>query len=213
MKAKTIIFIDLEGTLLEEKTGKANQQDLQNFIELINKLEHSTETSVSIHLVSPVEYLVMKKVKDYIDRNITEYNIKHKTHIKSIESAACHMDESSILFQTDNTIVPLPQNISSDKKMIGLTEKAEYVKFWHNMLNNRYNIKNLIYIGNGRNDLQAMKYIQSQGGIAICPINSRTKVREIADYISNLPALAGVNEALSTAINSKLQPHQDYYKE
>ena len=58
-----------------------------------------------------------------------------------------------------------------------------------------------------------MKYIQSQGGIAICPINSRTKVREIADYISNLPALAGVNEALSMAINSKLQPHQDYYKE
>ena len=76
MKAKTIIFIDLEGTLLEEKTGKANQQDLQNFIELINKLEHSTETSVSIHLVSPVEYLIMKKVKDYIDRNITAYTIK-----------------------------------------------------------------------------------------------------------------------------------------
>ncbi len=213
MKAKTIMFIDLEGTLLNEENGKANQQDLQKFIGLIDKLEQSTESSVSIHLVSPVEYPTMKRVKDYINRNVTEYNLKNRTHIKFIESAACHMDESTILSQTDNTIVPLPQNISSDKKMIGLTEKAEYVKFWHKLLNSRYTIKNLIYIGNGRNDLQAMKYIQSQGGIAICPINSRTKVREIADYSSNLHALAGVNEALSMAIDNKLQSYQHYYGE
>ena len=181
MKAKTIMFIDLEGTLLNEENGKANQQDLQKFIGLIDKLEQSTESSVSIHLVSPVGYPTMKRVKDYINRNVTEYNLKNRTHIKFIESAACHMDESTILSQTDNTIVPLPQNIS--------------------------------YIGNGRNDLQAMKYIQSQGGIAICPINSRTKVREIADYSSNLHALAGVNEALSMAIDNKLQSYQHYYGE
>lgn len=208
MKSKTIMFIDLEGTLLDEESGKVEQQNLYHFIDLINKLENSTSSSVAIHLVSPVEYTIMKMVKDYINSNITEYNRKNKAQIHFVESAACNMDQSSILNQTDNTIVPLPASINKEKRLIGLTEKAEYVKFWYQLLNSRYDIKNLIYIGNGRNDFQAMKYVQEQGGIVVCPKNSPSKVREIADYSSELFALEGVNTALSQAIDSNLQSQQ-----
>lgn len=206
MKNKTIIFMDLEGTLVNEENGNINDQHLDDFIGLIAKLESSTNSSVAIHLVSPIKYNIMKQIKDYIDMSISRYNHQHKTQINFIESGACNMDEDSILYQNDNRIVPLPTRISADKKMIGLTEKSEYVKFWHQLLEEKYNIKNLIYIGNGRNDFQAMKYVQSKGGTVICPKNSRTKVREIADYSSNFNALEGVNKALSKAIESDLKP-------
>lgn len=211
MKDKTIMFIDLEGTILNEEDGKIQEQDLFDFIGLINQLEVSTESTVAIHLVSPVEYKIMKQIKDHIDFNIKKYNRQMKTDIQGVESAACNMTDESLLDQTDNTIVPLPTNISKDKRIIGLAEKAEYVKFWHQLLKNRYKIKNLIYIGNGRNDLQAMKYVKSQNGIAICPKNSRTKVREIADYTGHSSALKGVNEALNQAIKNNLQNRQICY--
>lgn len=209
----TVFFIDLEGTLLNEGEENLCEENLTNFISLIDQVENLTQSKVDIHLVSPIPAYKMQEIKDDIDKNIARYNRRNNKSIKDVASAACDMS-TQVQGQRraiDATIVPLPTGKNRDPQLLGLTEKELYVKYLIDYLKDRDQMGKLVYIGNGRNDIRAMKYVRSQGGIVLCPRNSRTGVREIADYTSNLHALQGVNEALTEAIKNNLQKAQRCY--
>ena len=67
---------------------------------------------------------------------------------------------------------------------------------------------NCIYFGNGRNDLKAMEIVKSYNGIAICPQNSRTTVKSLANFVGQYEDLRGITDGLNQYIQT-LQPSQD----
>ena len=58
-------------------------------------------------------------------------------------------------------------------------------------------IKKMIYMGNGANDVMAMQKIKSNNGIVICPYNSTDEVKKIANYKSNEEDLRGLVDGFS----------------
>ena len=71
---RTIIFSDLEGTLLREKDRSYSDEDMFNFLQSLNLFTKLTDSILQIHLVSPISGDSMNKYMTKIDKNIRSFN-------------------------------------------------------------------------------------------------------------------------------------------
>ena len=82
-----LLFMDMEGTLLSEETGKINREDFEMLLDQINELQKETNAQVKINLISPIQVELMADILDRIDSYIGGYNFKTKGHIDDIQGA------------------------------------------------------------------------------------------------------------------------------
>lgn len=61
----------------------------------------------------------------------------------------------------------------------GVHDKVEIIKTFEE----KYPSESFSYIGDDLNDLSAMKYIKSKGGIIACPANAEDPIKSLADFI------------------------------
>ena len=202
--SRTIIFTDLEGTILRESDGQFDKEELFLFFEELKKLQNTLKSTVNIQIVSPIYPKDMEEILKRTDIYIREFNNTHKSQenkeyglLDNITIGACCDDFDEMSLAGDKRIVPLPNSRGMTRKGTGLEVKYEHVKRWLPMLESRFSIENVIYIGNGRNDFIAMRYVNSlKNGITMCPQNSKTQVKEIAKYKSTDFDLAGVIDCM-----------------
>lgn len=205
-----LLFSDLEGTILREADGEYDDESMYNFLSQIDRLQQLTGASVNMHLVSPVYKEMMEKIMNRIDRNISSYNMIHKSsrRIPFIEGGTSSPETD--MFGEDflgDRIVPLKKPIDSREFDSSRYGKANYVRTWCSVYdeNESNDLIMRIYCGNGRNDLAAMDYIKNQkGGFVVCPDNSRTLAKEKASYVSSKLDLRGITEGIES-INKEIE--------
>lgn len=197
-KSKVImLFLDLEGTIIEEEQGNLKENDFNNLLSSLDKLQTLRKASISMHIVSPVQATFMEKILDKLDTLIVKYNIKNKTNIKEIESAVAYPDHSYI-HQDDLYDKIFPMDISR-KDDYGRYGKYKYVKSWIDNIESMESkeVDMIIYGGNGLNDVSAMSYVKSmKNGLVICPSNSDAEVKKVADYISTRKQAEGIKDGI-----------------
>lgn len=208
-KKVILLFSDLEGTILGEENGNYSEEKMNLFLEQIERIQKNTNTKVHIHLVSPVFEKQMEEVIDKIDTSIIRYNRKNgdKTFIEEIEGGSCTQEigVSQNYRKFQSKVVPFKLPINTKEADTSLYGKENYVKTWCNYYTDKGALKTAIYCGNGSNDLNAMKYIKERAnGFVVCPKNSRTEVKNIADFVSDKPELLGITEGL-TKINDEIE--------
>lgn len=208
-KKVILLFSDLEGTILSEEKGEYSEEEMNLFLEQIDRMQKSTNTKVHIHLVSPVFEKQMENVIDKIDRNIIRYNINNKesSRVEEIESGSCTQEIgiSQDYKKFQSKVVPLKKPINSKEADTSLYGKENYIKTWCEYYEEKGLLKTAIYCGNGRNDLNAMKYVKEKAnGFVVCPKNSRTDVKNMADFVSDKPELLGITEGLAK-INDEIE--------
>lgn len=199
---KTIIFSDLEGTILREKDRSYSDEDMFNFLKTLNLFNTLTESSPQIHLVSPISGTSMNKYINKIDKNIRSFNKITNSHLSYIYSAFCANNYDGTVRLPSNIITtkaPTPNNYQSWKSI--------YVQDVCKSTIDQHpdDVLDFIYFGNGRNDLRAMEIVQKFDGKAICPQNSRTAIKAIADFVGNSADLRGITDGLNQYIKT-LQP-------
>lgn len=194
-----LLFTDLEGTLLRESDGQYDEAEMSKFLLMIDKLQKETGMMVDIHIVSPMLPEMMKRILDRIDKSI--YNFNSSAHRVSAICGATASPETKPdeCYLIDKRIMPLPKSYSS------ITDatygKLNYVKEWINAMQLKERFGMAIYCGNGRNDIEAMKFIKAQAkGYVVCPKNSRTEIKGFADYLSTEEDLPGVTEGIDDII-------------
>lgn len=214
---KTIlIFSDLEGTILKEENGQYDEEEMQQFLAQIDKMQQMTDAEVRIHLVSPVYKEQMKKVMDDIDKSILRYNVKNrpKEKIEYLEGAAAYPETDMLETEYSNTYLK-DTRIAELKKPISMSQfefdlathgKLNYVRSWYDDYNERENKDLLlaIYMGNGRNDIEAMRFLSSKKqGVIICPSNSRRQIKASAFNVGTKEDLPGLTEGIAK-INDRI---------
>lgn len=188
----TIIFSDLEGTILEEITGRF---DPEKFQELLSKMhQFVTEASTLLHfvIVSPVEPKFVQPILEQMEDVFHKFNKLNHTNYR-IDFAACYKNRDQDMDKLPNNILPILK--IEDGNEVG---KKRIVDFSTDSLGYRFNIKYAIYMGNGRNDIESMKFLRSKyrnNAFVICPENSRA---EIKNHHSNF---AGRGEDLDGLID------------
>lgn len=216
-KQKTILlFSDLEGTILREGDSKIDLEAMYNFLSQIDKMQKLTGAKVNIHLVSPVFREQMEDVMYRMDKSIAIYNIEHKkSNILRVQAGAAYPDSLIGDEFLGDRIVPLKRPINSRDFDTARYGKSYYVRTWCDMYkDNAYdNLIMAIYCGNGRNDLDAMKYIKNRkDGFVVCPRNSRQQAKAIATFVSERTDLFGVSEGLENInkeIEKRVHPEKD----
>lgn len=209
-----LLFSDLEGTILRELDGLYSDEDMEQFLSQIDKLQTLTNSQVKIHLVSPVYQKQMEEVMSKIDRNIIRYNRVHRDsrEIQEIESAAAYpeigMSHGEFL---GDRITELKRPINERDFDTARYGKAHYVRTWCESYkeNDYVNLKMAIYCGNGRNDLTAMDYINGKvegkrRGLVVCPDNTRREAKAKAFHVSSKTDLLGIAEGIE-AINKEIE--------
>lgn len=199
-----LLFSDLEGTILRERDGDYDDETMHIFLSEIAKLQKLTEAKVNIHLISPVYKKQMEHMVERIDRNISSFNLVHgyngwNNSINLIEGASCYPEEIVSDEFLGDRIVPLKKPIGADEYDIARYGKYNYVRQWCEVYNESQSKELLmsIYCGNGRNDSDAMTYVKTKGkGMVVCPINSRTEVRQKANFVSQKEDLKGITEGI-----------------
>lgn len=202
-----LMFLDLEGTILGEETGDFKDEEMNNFLKEIERLQKSSNCKAQIHLISPIQLEHMQKIVERIDNLIFDYSVRNNTDIKEIADATAYFDDSKE--NTNNKITKFPSEIgTTDLNLSGQYGKKKYVKNWVNEMIKRKQVKLYVYAGNGRNDTEAMEYIKSlKNGIVICPKNSRTKIKnDLANFVGTKTELPGTTEALAQ-MNTYLEKH------
>ena len=216
-----LLFSDLEGTILKEELGTYSAEDMYHFLEQIDKLQTITGANVRMHLVSPVYISKMQEVMGKIDKNISSYNRINKDHkgISYIEGAGAFEDDNDFQGKPDERILPMKKPIDSKRFDVDRYGKEKYVKNWCEIYNESQ-MKELImciYCGNGRNDLDAISYINCQkNGFVVCPKNTRTGIKEKAFYVSEKEDLIGVTEgigAIYKEIEKRVNPEESLDEE
>ncbi len=61
----------------------------------------------------------------------------------------------------------------------GIQDKVEIIKTFEE----KYPSESFSYIGDDLNDLSAMKYIKSKGGITACPADAEDSIKSIVDFV------------------------------
>lgn len=202
---KTIIFSDLEGTLLREADNSYSDEDMFNFLQSLNYICNLKNSPLQMHLVSPVSSDSMNTYLDKIDQNIRSFNKITHSKIPFIHCAYCSFD--------DRSNIKLPSNIIATKPPTAdnfLSWKSIYVNDVCREVTEREpdNNFNFIYLGNGRNDIRAMEMVKRANGIGICPKNSRTAVKAVANFVGQYEDLRGITDGLNQYIKT-LQPPQE----
>lgn len=212
---KTIlIFSDLEGTILREEDGQYDENEMQEFIAQVDKMQQIAEAQVKIHLVSPVFKDVMKDVMDRIDDSIGRYNSKNQPvrKVLTLEGGAAYPETQMLETSGSNTylkdvrIAELRRPRDTSDYDLATYGKMNYVRSWYESYENREDRDLLlaIYMGNGRNDFKAIDYLTSKRqGIVICPANSRRQIKARAFNASEERDLPGLTDGLSK-INERI---------
>ncbi len=193
-----ILFTDLEGTILRESDGQYDEDEMYQFLLMIDKLQKVSGMTVDIHIVSPMLPEMMKRILDKIDKSVRNFNSSEHRVSTICGATASPESKPDECYLVDKRIMPLPKGYSSvTDASFG---KLHYVKEWINamQLKERYGIA--IYCGNGRNDIAAMKFIRGQKGYVVCPKNSRTEIRGFADHLSQEEDLPGITEGIEYVI-------------
>ena len=75
-----MLFLDLEGTIIEEEQEQLKEQDFNNLLASLNELQKLRNASISMHIVSPVHTKFMEEILDRLDTLIVRYNIQNNTN-------------------------------------------------------------------------------------------------------------------------------------
>lgn len=195
-----LLFLDLEGTILRETDGDYDQESMYQFLGQLDTLQSLTDSNINIHLVSPVYQKQMEAIIDRIDRDITRYNKLHPEHnnIPEIECGSFLPNPGAKLEELfGNKTIALKMPKDSRQMDTSIYGKANYVKQWCEMYQERSGLFMAIYGGNGINDLAAMSYIKEQkAGFVICPSNCRPQAQSKADFVSEKRNLLGITEGI-----------------
>ena len=179
---KTIIFSDLEGTMLRESDHSYSDEDMFNFLQCLDCFCKTTNSIPEIHLVSPIEGKSMDKYLTKIDKNIRSFKKITQSNISYIHRAYCSQDRDFSARISSNIIAtkpPTERNFQSWKSVyVQEVCRRNTQRFPDDMLY-------FIYFGNGRNDFKAMEINKQYHGKNICPQNSRTAVKALSDFVGN----------------------------
>lgn len=201
---KNIIFSDLEGTILRDRDNSYSDEDMFNFLQIINNFNKVTNAIPEIHLVSPVGGAFMDKCINKIDKNISSFNSITHSRLPFIHSAYCSENNDIDVKLSSNIIIakaPTSSNYNSWKSM--------YVQdICDSMTSNTpNNTINFIYLGNGQNDLRSMEIVKRFKGVVICPQNSDSKVKLLSDFIGKSDDLRGITDGLNQYVKTLIPPH------
>lgn len=192
MKSDIVIFTDLEGTILREIDGKYDETVMFQFLRQINRLEKLEDATAQIHILSPMTVDQMKYILDELDEAFAKYNKTSGNYVSYIKSAIAIQDN-----YTDWRNIPNRMLLVKYKNLNQYgEEKLSYVESYMKAHKDD-DIKKMIYMGNGANDVMAMQKIKSNNGIVICPYNSTDEVKKIANYKSNEEDLRGLVDGFS----------------
>ena len=199
-----LYFTDLEGTMLREKDGQYDREELYKLFGQLSDLQNSLQADVKINIVSPIFMEQMKKLVSHFNLEIARYNRSNpSSRLDEINAAMASLDSNQYFDPnyTYDVIEPFPR-IAEDG---GERGKMQHVSNWMDIFPNA---KLYIYAGNGRNDILAMrKVLSSPRGAVICPTNSRTQVKEIATFVSDKEEMEGIIEGLSR-LNERVRTRQ-----
>lgn len=202
-KKKILMFLDLEGTLIEEELGNLNEDKINGVLDSLSRLEEITNSEVNIHIVSPVFMKTMEEVLDKLDRLIIRYNRANGKNLKEVQSAVAYPD---IHYIDDNflydRIIPMKIVSTLEASEQDRNGKFDYTRNWVESMQDK--ISFCIYGGNGYNDTKAMEYIKRNKGFVICPENSGDGVKKIADHISDKHAADGIKDGIDF-INKQIE--------
>lgn len=210
-----ILYSDLEGTILRESDGKYDDADMYNFLSQLDKLQQLTDSTVQIHIVSPIDQKTMTELLNKLDSSISSYRKLQKGRkLDFIAGAAAYpLDDRELMsigsnhFKIDSRVINLKKPIRADDKNPAGTGKLGYVSEWTTQMQNRDDKEIImqIYCGNGRNDLFAMDFINKQkNGFIICPANTRREAKAKTQFVSNKTDLPGITEGISR-INMEIE--------
>lgn len=192
MKSDIVIFTDLEGTILREIDGKYDETEMFQFLRQINRLEKLEDATAQIHILSPMTVDQMKYILDELDEAFAKYNKTSGNYVSYIKSAIAIQDN-----YTDWRNIPNRMLLVKYKNLNQYgEEKLSYVESYMKA-HEGDDIKKIIYMGNGANDVMAMQKVKSNNGIVICPYNSTDEVKKIATYKSNEEDLRGLVDGFS----------------
>lgn len=228
MEKIILLYSDLEGTILRESDRKYDDTDMYKLLGELSKLQELMDAKVKMHIVSPVSQDQMTEILDQLDRNFMRFNRLHSEKIKKldfIEGAGASAKEDFMmgsqedfaskrfLRKMDSRIEPLKKSgKESDDNPAGYG-KYNYVLNWTKMSQERYDVKMVIYCGNGRNDLAAMDYVNAtKGGFIICPQNTRREAKAKTSLVGTKNDLQGIIEGLSNLnklIEKRANPNLD----
>lgn len=192
MKSDIVIFTDLEGTILREIDGKYDETVMFQFLRQINRLEKLEDATAQIHILSPMTVDQMKYILDELDEAFAKYNKTSGNYVSYIKSAIAIQDNYTGWRNIPNRMLLVKyKNLNQYGE-----EKLSYVESYMKAHKDD-DIKKMIYMGNGANDVMAMQKIKSNNGIVICPYNSTDEVKKIATYKSNEEDLRGLVDGFS----------------
>ena len=192
MKSDIVIFTDLEGTILREIDGKYDETVMFQFLRQINRLEKLEDATAQIHILSPMTVDQMKYILDELDEAFAKYNKTSGNYVSYIKSAIAIQDNYTGWRNIPNRMLLVKyKNLNQYGE-----EKLSYVESYMKAHKDD-DIKKMIYMGNGANDVMAMQKIKSNNGIVICPYNSTDEVKKIANYKSNEEDLRGLVDGFS----------------
>lgn len=192
MKSDIVIFTDLEGTILREIDGKYDETVMFQFLRQINRLEKLEDATAQIHILSPMMVDQMKYILDELDEAFAKYNKTSGNYVSYIKSAIAIQDNYTGWRNIPNRMLLVKyKNLNQYGE-----EKLSYVESYMKA-HEGDDIKKIIYMGNGANDVMAMQKVKSNNGIVICPYNSTDEVKKIATYKSNEEDLRGLVDGFS----------------
>lgn len=192
MKSDIVIFTDLEGTILRDIDGKYDETEMFQFLRQINRLEKLEDATAQIHILSPMMVDQMKYILDELDEAFAKYNKTSGNYVSYIKSAIAIQDNYTGWRNIPNRMLLVKyKNLNQYGE-----EKLSYVESYMKA-HKGDDIKKMIYMGNGANDVMAMQKIKSNNGIVICPYNSTDEVKKIATYKSNEEDLRGLVDGFS----------------
>ncbi len=165
----SVIFSDLEGTLLSEETGTFDPSKFQTLISNMHSFLTETSTELKFIIVSPIESHLIQPILENFNSEFHRFNKTNGTRYQ-IDFAACY-DDATDMDRLPNNILPiLSANVGKERIVNYLTDSLGY----------RFNISNTLYMGNGRNDIASINFLRNKyrkNAYAICPENSKSWLR------------------------------------
>lgn len=222
MKDKIIlVFSDLEGTIIGESNGVYDEERMKLFLEELVNLQVVTGAEVKLHLVSPVYRRDMERILKQLDRSILRFNAKQHSKSKTdtnlllstVQGAAAYPEETVNDFfvsaferhSSDHRIADLKMPIGKRDLALGASGKEDYVRDWCESARRRGNLLFSIYMGNGNNDLAAIRYLRSKPDtLVISPANSILEVKNNSYFSSDKEELEGITEGI-VAIREEIE--------
>ncbi len=194
-----ILYSDLEGTLLNEDTRDFDSEHIWSFLKELQNIQENTEKSISINIVSPTYPSSMENYIKKLDNYISEFNRKNTSsrRLDYVNAGISYYSDEFDKQSRDRRVIPLFEYNRFSKSNQTLNMKKNFIVENIIRFNNLKDIQ-YMYLGNGTNDLEAMKFINSQGGITCCPNNSKTTVKQIATYQGTSTDIKGIAEALKS---------------